>query len=86
VGAKIWGSAGGEGATNFRHSHFQDHANAAMGGGDMQQQLGFTEAKKQQASTRRKMMDCPKEKMPPPVSPHVVKCQGLGQFSSTLRR
>jgi len=52
----------------------------------MQQQLGFTEAKKQQASTRRKMMDCPKEKMPPPVSPHVVKCQGLGQFSSTLRR
>lgn len=74
MGAKIQGSARGEGVTNFQHSHFQDSANTAVGGEDMQWQLGFTESKKQQVSTRRKRTGCPKDKIQPPVSPLVVKC------------
>lgn len=46
--------------------------------------MGFTESKKQQVSTRRKRTGCPKDKIQPPVSPLVVKCQGLGKFSSML--
>lgn len=52
----------------------------------MQQQLGFTESRKQQANMRRKTTGCPKGRIPPPVSPLIVKCQGLGKFYSMLGR